>query len=73
MTDGLVTYGELVNRNVKVTNGQWHSIRLVVESDSVVLTVDGNSASSNSTRQADFLDLYTISSLTIGDKFEGML
>lgn len=70
--DGLVSYGKLVNRNIKVTDGQWHSIKLIVESDDVKLTVDDVPVTLNNTRSADFLDIYTISSLTVGDQFEGM-
>lgn len=66
-----MTYGKLVNTKVKVTDIQWHDVSLVISATSAVLTVDGSASALNDSSVAHFLDFLLVSSLVVGEKFEG--
>lgn len=64
-------YSKLTNEMVKVTDGQWHDITLVISSSANILSVDGQSVSMNSTELPDFLDLFKVSGLVVAENYEG--
>ncbi|XP_067948846.1 protocadherin Fat 4-like [Watersipora subatra] len=73
ITNGFVTYGSLTNELVKVTDGSWHDVSLVVGDSVTVLSVDSQPVSDNSTTPVDFSDILTVSEIVIAGDYEGCI